>query len=172
MNSPDHRCFVLAGMPRTATTFLYQRFQEHPAIFCPYRKESYYFSVNYHKGPDWYGDLFSDIGDEQIGADVTPAYFLDESAISRILEHDAQMPVVLGVRQPSDWALSWYTQVLSNHIGELPSFASRSKVGRKVAKKRRRLAPRARNWDLENSRIPEIQDMRSKCRAECDGNVT
>jgi len=30
MTAAKQRLFVLAGMPRTATTFLYQRFQEHP----------------------------------------------------------------------------------------------------------------------------------------------
>jgi hypothetical protein len=58
MTVAKQRLFVLAGMPRTATTFLYQRFQEHPEIFCPYRKETNFFSVNYAKGGAWYRDLF------------------------------------------------------------------------------------------------------------------
>ena len=122
MNSERRRLFIVAGMPRTATTFLYQRFQEHPAIFCPYRKETNFFSVTYSKGRDWYRDLYSDMKDDQIGADVSPVYFLDEKAIDRIRDFESPMRVILGVRPASDWALSWYTQVLSNHIGTKPSF--------------------------------------------------
>ncbi|MDH3275217.1 MAG: sulfotransferase domain-containing protein [Gammaproteobacteria bacterium] len=122
MNMPQQRLFILAGMPRTATTFLYQRFQEHPAIFCPYRKETNFFSVNYHKGPAWYRKLYDDMADGQIGADVSPAYFLDELAIDRIHAFEPRTPVILGVRPASEWALSWYTQVLSNHLGAKPSF--------------------------------------------------
>ena len=60
--------------------------------------------------------------DGQIGADVSPVYFLDEDAIDRISTHEAESPIILGVRPASEWALSWYTQVLSNHIGAKPSF--------------------------------------------------
>jgi hypothetical protein len=58
----------------------------------------------------------------QVGADVSPVYFLDTQAIDRIRTYDDQIPLILGVRPASDWALSWYTQVLSNHIGPKPSF--------------------------------------------------
>lgn len=122
MKDDQQRLFILAGMPRTATTFLYQRFQEHPAIFCPYRKETNFFSVNYQNGSDWYRGLYTDMADGQVGADVSPVYFLDERAIDRILSFGPDTPVVLGVRRASDWALSWYTQVLSSHVGTKPSF--------------------------------------------------
>lgn len=122
MSAERLRRFIVAGMPRTATTFLYQRFQEHPAIFCPFRKETNYFSVNFHKGPEWYDQLYADMPDGQVGADVSPVYFLDEDAIDRICTHEPEAPVILGVRAASEWALSWYTQVLSNHIGAKPSF--------------------------------------------------
>jgi len=122
MKAPQRRIFILAGMPRTATTFLYQRFQEHPAIFCPFRKETNFFSVNYHKGADWYRRLYSDMADGQIGADVSPVYFLDELAIDRIRAFEPGTPVILGVRPASEWALSWYTQMLNSHVGAKPGF--------------------------------------------------
>ena len=109
-------------MPRTATTFLYQRFQEHPSVFCPYRKETNFFSVNYEKGLDWYRDLYAGMEATQVGADVSPAYFLDEQAIDRILAYNPSVPVILGVRKASDWALSWYTQVLTGNVGTKPEF--------------------------------------------------
>ena len=122
MSAQRPRRFIVAGMPRTATTFLYQRFQEHPAIFCPFRKETNYFSVNFHKGPDWYDKLYDEMPQGQIGADVSPVYFLDADAIERIRGQAPDAPIILGIRCASDWALSWYTQVLSNHIGPKPSF--------------------------------------------------
>ncbi len=121
MPNATPRVFVVAGMPRTATTFLYQRFQEHPAIFCPYRKETMYFSVNHDRGADWFRGLYDGMGDGQIGADVSPAYFLDEAVIDRILALDPVPPVILGVRTPSEWALSWYTHVLTHHWRNPPS---------------------------------------------------
>jgi hypothetical protein len=121
MQSPSPRVFVVAGMPRTATTFLYQRFQEHPSIFCPYRKETMYFSVNYERGPAWFRSLYDGMAPGQIGADVSPAYFLDERVIDRILRVDPVPRVILGVRTASEWALSWYTHVLTHHWRHPPS---------------------------------------------------
>ncbi len=98
-------------MPRTATTFLFQRFQEHPSIFCPYRKETSFFTGNYGRGIGWYHWLYKGMGENQIGADVSPSYFLEDRAIDRIRDHAPGARVILGVRKPSEWALSWYTQV-------------------------------------------------------------
>ena len=78
--------------------------------------------MNFHKGLDWYDKLYADMPDGHIGADVSPVYFLDEDAIERIRTHEVESPIILGVRPASEWALSWYTQVLSNHIGAKPSF--------------------------------------------------
>lgn len=121
MNTAQPRIFILAGMPRTATTFLYQRFMEHPAIFCPYMKETNFFSVNYNKGDTWYRGLYAGIAAGQVGADVSPSYFLDELAIDRIRAFEPETPVILGVRPASEWALSWYTQLLTYHRGQKPS---------------------------------------------------
>ncbi len=114
------RLFIVAGMPRTATTFLFQRFQEHPAIFCPYRKETNFFSVNYHRGIDWYQGLYAGMSPGQIGADVSPSYFLEQGSLARILKDAPDARVILGIRQPSDWAFSWYAQVATHHWRNKP----------------------------------------------------
>ncbi len=112
--------FIVAGMPRTATTYLFQRFQEHPGIFCPYRKETSFFAGNYGRGLAWYHGLYADMPQGQIGADVSPSYFLEPRAIDRIRRHAPDSRVILGVRKPSDWALSWFAQVRSHRwSGEL-----------------------------------------------------
>ena len=72
MDPTQPRIFIIAGMPRASTTFLYQRFQEHPAIYCPYRKETNFFSVTYGKGLDWYRGLYSGIAAGQVAC--LPAY--------------------------------------------------------------------------------------------------
>ena len=44
--------FIVYGMPRTGTTYLYHALADHPQIYVPYRKESMFFSVNFDKGID------------------------------------------------------------------------------------------------------------------------
>ena len=105
--------FIILGMPRTGTTFLYHTLLRHPKIYLPYRKETYFFSTNFHKGQDWFYSLYGDMPDDQIGVDIGPVYFLDPLAIDRIIEYDPSIKVVLGVREPVAFAVSLYTNVTS-----------------------------------------------------------
>ena len=100
-------------MPRTGTTFLYYTLSKHPSVFVPYRKESHYFSVNYHKGEDWFCSLYEDMPGKMLAADINPVYYLDSNAISRLIEFDSGVRVVLGVREPVDFAVSLYTNMVT-----------------------------------------------------------
>lgn len=121
MNNSSPRVFVIAGMPRCGTTFLYYKLQDHPSIFVPFRKETNYFATNHKKGVEWYRSLYKDMDRGQIGADISPYYFLHDKAIERIRAFDPGMRVILGVRDPAEFALSLYTQALSHTYG-VPSF--------------------------------------------------
>jgi hypothetical protein len=114
MGNKGFKVFVIPGMPRCATTFLYHNLEKHPSVFCPFRKETNYFSVNYQKGSDWYWNLYRGIRPGQVGADVSPSYFLHRKAIDRMKRFNPQMRVVLGVRDPVEWALSLYNQLLTH----------------------------------------------------------
>ena len=107
------KIFVVLGMPRTGTTFLYHTLQSHPSVFLPYRKEGYYFSVNFYKGEQWFNGLYAGMRDDNIGCDIGPIYFLDPRAIDRILEYDKDVKVILGVRDPVSFAVSLYNQMVS-----------------------------------------------------------
>ena len=114
------RIFINIGMPRTGTTYLYHTLPRHPEIFVPYRKESHYFSVNYSKGEPWFRALFAGMAPGQIGADINPMYFLDDLAIDRILAYDAGVKIVLGVREPVDFAISLYGNMRAHGLDVPP----------------------------------------------------
>lgn len=122
MSAAQPRIFVVAGMPRTGTTFLYQRFQEHPGVFCPYRKETNYFTVNHDRGEQWFSEIYREMPADAVGADLSPACFLDDAAIGRIRDFTPRPRVILGVRRASEWSLSWYNQVLAHHWKDAPDF--------------------------------------------------
>jgi hypothetical protein len=118
--APPPKIFINIGMPRTGTTYLYHALPKHPEIFVPYRKESHYFSVNYSKGEPWFRALFAGMGPRQIGADINPMYFLDALAVDRILAYDAGVKVVLGVREPVDFAISLYGNMRAHGLDVPP----------------------------------------------------
>jgi len=107
--------FVIAGMPKAATTFLYFTLGKHPDIYAPARKEIDYFSdVHYRKGYNWYINLFKEKKAPQIGMDCTPVYFMDNSAIKRMKEFNPDIKVILIIRNPVDWVISFY-----KHMGDI-----------------------------------------------------
>lgn len=105
--------FVVAGMPRGATTFLYHYLAKHPDIFLPFRKEVNYFCTNYGRGKAWYLSLFADMTDEYIAGDISPPCFLDEQSAERIKAFNKDVKVILVVRDPAEWAVSFYHQFSS-----------------------------------------------------------
>ena len=105
------KIFVVFGMPRAGTTYLYHILGKHPSIFMPYRKEHMYFSVNHSKGEQWFSSLYSDMSPGQIGADIDPRYYIDNLSIDRILKYDAEVKIIFGVRHPVSFAKSLHGNI-------------------------------------------------------------
>ena len=103
--------FIIPGMPRCGTTFLYHNLRKHPHLFLAFMKESNYFSVNYGRGRSWFESLFLDRKPEQLAGDISPYYFLDDDSVERIATFGPEVKLILGMRRPSDVALSLYTQM-------------------------------------------------------------
>lgn len=112
MSDARLRLFIVAGMPRSGTTFLYHNLQKHPALFLPFRKESNYFAVNYARGTEWYRSLYREITPDQMGGDISPFYFMDQRVIPRIAEFSPDVKVILAIREPAEWAVSLHNQIL------------------------------------------------------------
>jgi len=108
------KLLVIAGLPRSGTTFLYLYLKKHPSISASAIKEINYFSINFKKGRDWFESLFDGWGSDRWALDVSPMYVLDSESIKRIKESDYETKVVVGVRHPEEWLRSFYKQI-SNH---------------------------------------------------------
>jgi hypothetical protein len=101
--TPD---FVVAGMPRAGTTFLYHNLQRHPRIHLPWRKELNYLNLHRDRGPDWYAEQLAGAGPGQVIGDVEPGYFLDPDVPALLQRTAPGVKVILGVREPVSWAVS------------------------------------------------------------------
>lgn len=112
--------FVVAGMPRGGTTFLYHNLQRHPSIHVPFRKEVNYFNVNYDLGEKWYRDLYKKATPDQYWADVSPPCFLTPEADDAIKKFNPDSKIIISVRDPLDWSLSFYAQFASFNYKMMP----------------------------------------------------
>jgi hypothetical protein len=118
---PD-KLVVVAGMPRSGTTSLYQIFDQHPGCFVPFRKETAYFSYNFYKGEAWYRGLYDVRPEGQPAMDISPQYFGDLRAIDRIKALAPNARVILSVRDPVEWIKSSFFQ--TNKFEKKPDFAT------------------------------------------------
>ena len=115
-NETKLNLFIIFGMPRTGTTYLYHNLAKHPSFFVPYRKESHFFTVNYDNGFDWFNSLYKGIAKQQLAADINPIYYLDPRSEKRILQYDPKIKLILGVRDPTEFAVSLYGNVLAHGL--------------------------------------------------------
>lgn len=112
--------FVVPGMPRAGTTFLYHNLQKHPQIFLPFRKEIDFFNDIYrYRGIDWYNSLFKEIKPGQIAGDLSPACWFETNTIKYISEYDENVKIILSIRNPAENAYSLYIQKLTSNY-DLP----------------------------------------------------
>jgi hypothetical protein len=99
---------LVIGVAKAATTWLYACAEEHPDIFVPENKEVDFFSKYYYKGFRWYADKFSGVDGEEEILDISPSYFIDPGAASRIRAWDQDVQLILILRNPIERAYSHY----------------------------------------------------------------
>lgn len=107
---PDasHNWFFLAGCQKTASTWLYHCFLEHPDIFVPDKDATGFFTIHYHKGWDWYQTWFDKYQGQAAVGDTTPSYYRFGPARERIAAFAPGAKHIITVRNPIDRAFSHY----------------------------------------------------------------
>lgn len=118
--------FLVIGVEKSATTWLYYMLKEHPDIFMPETKEIHFFNKynsnlkeinNYEKlGINWYKKFFKKYNGEKAIGEVTPMYLCDPYAPARIKSTINNIKLIAILRNPVDRAYSHYWMAKSkNH---------------------------------------------------------
>ena len=102
--------FIVAGVQKGGTTFLYQEMLRHPEIRGSLTKEVHFFDGNFDKGVDWYSGMFprSSPNGPVIRGEASPAYIFHPAAVRRIAETLPDPRLIIVVRDPVQRALSHY----------------------------------------------------------------
>jgi hypothetical protein len=74
-NIPTH---LLIGVRKSATTWIWKQFTDHPEVCTNPRKEIYFFNKFYDYGIEWYANQFK--SNKKIILDATPDYFFNTLA--------------------------------------------------------------------------------------------
>ncbi len=99
--------FVVAGPPRTGTSWLHEVLQPHvhlPAL----TKEIRFFDLHYARGLDWYRGHFPRANDGRPVGEIAPTYFASPTARDRIAQAMPQVKLVFIFRHPVQRLVSLY----------------------------------------------------------------
>jgi hypothetical protein len=112
--------FIVAGVARSATTWLYYCLQEHPECFLPKKKELHFFDNDnkYKKGISFYENHFKKANSNQLKGEITPRYILYEESIKRIKYHYPDIKLIVMLRDPVIRAYSQYCYFKYNKMKE------------------------------------------------------
>lgn len=105
--------FLIAGAPRSGTTWLYHLLDRHPKIHMavPLKPEPKFFLVDelYQKGIDYYRQKwFAEVPDEKLAGEKTTNYLESSQAAQRIHQHLSRVKLIFILREPADRAYSNY----------------------------------------------------------------
>ncbi|MGH7814707.1 MAG: sulfotransferase domain-containing protein [Candidatus Binataceae bacterium] len=105
--------FIIAGAPRSGTTWLYRLLDRHPEIYLakPVKPEPKFFLVDemYARGIEYYAaNWFSDLGSAKIAGEKTTNYLESPAAAARIRKHLPDVKLIFILREPAARAYSNY----------------------------------------------------------------
>lgn len=126
--------FLVIGSRKCGTTSLYQYLSDHPCVLPAMSKEVFYFGDNYDRGERWYRRHFP-LGVERrlwswwrgsrvLTGEATPNYFNLHDAPDRVRALNADVRLIVMLRDPVAAAYSAYQFGIAQHLhGSEASFS-------------------------------------------------
>ena len=105
---PSVITFFMVGCQRCGTTWTAAALRDHPQVYQPVKKQSYFFDRYYDKGIDWYLSFFKDVKPHHkaVGEIATGYCFPD--SVPRMAKHFPDVKLMMVMRNPIDRAYSNY----------------------------------------------------------------
>lgn len=105
---PSAVTFLVLGCQRCGTTWVDAALREHPEIYLPPQKQTYFFDQRYDRGIDWYLSNFAGAGPaHRAVGEVATGYSLPH-ATPRIAAHLPHAKLIMTMRSPVERAYSYY----------------------------------------------------------------
>jgi len=96
------------GPQKSATTWVYKCFTEHPKIYCPPSDTIHYYDIFYSRKKEWYMERFEGSRDDQLLFDPTTTYIRSPWAPRRMAADNPGAKIICCLRNPVDRAFSHY----------------------------------------------------------------
>jgi hypothetical protein len=109
--------FLYIGTGRSASTWFFEVLREHPRVFVPLNKGTFYFSHFYASGREWYDGFFRTSHNASMVGEVCEDYLSNRDALQRIKEYRSDIRLVCCLRNPYERAISAWRFLNRNGIG-------------------------------------------------------
>ena len=111
--------FICVAAPRSGTTWIAEALSQHPQIWIPGVKELNFFNekflshieFKYPYGLTYYRKQFASAPAEAIIGELTPTYYVDPQAATRIYKHFPAVKILIFLRNPADVIFSTYLKL-------------------------------------------------------------
>lgn len=114
--SAEARWVIGVGFEKCGTTYLEAVLRETPGFCTPRNiKETWFFASNFHKGYDWFLNLFSPKSESDIYVESTPYYIRDITSLERIANFATNLKIIINLRNPVYRAFSHYWHNIYHH---------------------------------------------------------
>jgi hypothetical protein len=108
--------FLVVGCQRCGTTWVDAALREHPQVYLPAKKQSYFFNGHYEKGFEWYLNNFQSIEPRHLAVGEVATGYCLLHAIPRMAAHLPHIKLVMTVRNPVERAISAYLSSQSEKV--------------------------------------------------------
>jgi hypothetical protein len=98
--------FLFIGASKSGSSWFFEILREHPQVFVPANKATFFFSDYYAKGIAWYEAFFVKASPESAIGEVCHDYLVCPEALRRIRAYRPDMRLVCCLRNPYARALS------------------------------------------------------------------
>jgi len=99
--------FLVVGMQKAGTSWMYKMFEDHPSIALSKEKEVHYWDMHFKKDDLWYESQFPDDVEGKVVGEVTPDYLsMWMEKVGKIHTYNPKMKVVVIYRDEIDRAWS------------------------------------------------------------------
>jgi hypothetical protein len=109
---------VHIGAAKSASTWLWTVYKEHPEVFVPPNADNVnFFMAKYHKGLDWYEKTYySEYAGEKAVVDMSNSYMVWEPALRRIARDLPGVKLSMILRNPIDRAFTLWVHIQVAHL--------------------------------------------------------
>lgn len=118
--------FIFMGTGRAGSTWFFQILQEHPEVFMPANKGTFFFSRWYERGVGWYEAFFPNKYKGRVIGEVCEDYMCSAEALERIKAYCSDMRLICCLRNPYERALSAWHFFARNGMA-LPTLAAQGR---------------------------------------------